>query len=73
MLEIFNVIFDFFKSIGELIVSYVQGIFNLGKVANDSFAVFGSWQMFVPTAVLYFLGAGITFSVVLTILGRSHR
>lgn len=66
-------IFDFLKSIGELLVNFVTGIFNLGRTGADTLNIIALWNAYVPSTVSYYIGIGIVLTIVLLIINRANK
>lgn len=66
-------IFDFFKSIINIVVGFVQGIFNLGQTIGHSQEILSDWMVYVPSTVAWYILTGVMVTIVLVILGRANK
>lgn len=66
-------IFDFFKSIINIVVGFVQGIFNLGQTIGQSQEILSDWMVYVPSTVAWYILTGVMVTIVLVILGRANK
>lgn len=66
-------IFDFIKTVGELLVNFVTGIFNLGRTAGDSLNILSLWNAYVPQTVSMYIGMGVILTIVLLIINRANK
>lgn len=71
MLDFLTQIVGFFETAINLIISLVTGLFNLLKMLPIAVNFVGNSVAFLPTVVVSFVLAGVAFSVILMIVGRS--